>query len=114
MIVGMQNSELLDSTGLGDLVGGLKKVRAHDGSLDLVCTQERLLKIFRITGLAKDAEDLPHHRPRQCVRDPRLRRPGPRRLSRTARPSSPLRTCPEGFCHARIRDPGVVWVTPPR
>ena len=43
----------LDSTGLGVLVGGLKKVRAHDGSLDLVCTQERLLKIFRITGLAK-------------------------------------------------------------
>ena len=45
--------EFLDSTGLGVLVGGLKKVRAHDGSLDLVCTQDRLLKIFRITGLAK-------------------------------------------------------------
>ena len=28
-------------------------MRAHDGSLDLVCTQERILKIFRITGLAK-------------------------------------------------------------
>jgi anti-sigma B factor antagonist len=35
------------------LVGGLKRVRAHDGSLDLVCTQERILKIFRITGLTK-------------------------------------------------------------
>ena len=35
------------------LVGGLKKVRAHDGSLELICSQERLLKIFRITGLAK-------------------------------------------------------------
>ena len=35
------------------LVGGLKRVRAHDGSLDLVCTQERVLKIFRITGLTK-------------------------------------------------------------
>jgi anti-sigma B factor antagonist len=45
--------EFLDSTGLGVLVGGLKKVRAHDGSLQLVCSQERLLKIFRITGLAK-------------------------------------------------------------
>ena len=32
---------------------GLKKVRAHDGSLQLVCNQDRLLKIFRITGLAK-------------------------------------------------------------
>ena len=35
------------------LVGGLKRVRAHDGSLDLVCTQERILKIFPITGLTK-------------------------------------------------------------
>jgi len=42
--------EFLDSAGLGVLVGGLKRVRAHDGSLDLVCTQERILKIFRITG----------------------------------------------------------------
>ena len=40
-------------SGLGVLVGGLKKVRAHDGSLELICSQERLLKIFRITGLAK-------------------------------------------------------------
>ena len=53
IIVDMEAVEFLDSTGLGVLVGGLKKVRAHDGSLDLVCTQERLLKIFRITGLAK-------------------------------------------------------------
>ena len=49
----MEAVEFLDSTGLGVLVGGLKKVRAHDGSLELVCTQDRLLKIFRITGLAK-------------------------------------------------------------
>jgi len=53
LIVNMERVEFLDSTGLGVLVGGLKRVRAHDGSLDLVCTQERLLKIFRITGLAK-------------------------------------------------------------
>ena len=53
IIIDLEAVEFLDSTGLGVLVGGLKKVRAHDGSLDLVCTQERLLKIFRITGLAK-------------------------------------------------------------
>ena len=35
------------------LVGGLKRVRARDGSLDLVCTRERILRIFRITGLTK-------------------------------------------------------------
>ena len=53
IVIDMESVEFLDSTGLGVLVGGLKKVRAHDGSLELICTQDRLLKIFRITGLAK-------------------------------------------------------------
>jgi len=53
IVVDMEGVEFLDSTGLGVLVGGLKRVRAHDGSLRLVCTQERILKIFRITGLTK-------------------------------------------------------------
>jgi len=53
LVVDLEAVEFLDSTGLGVLVGGLKKVRAHDGSLQLVCTQDRLLKVFRITGLAK-------------------------------------------------------------
>ncbi len=53
LVVDLEGVEFLDSTGLGVLVGGLKRVRAHDGSLRLVCTQERILKIFRITGLTK-------------------------------------------------------------
>jgi anti-sigma B factor antagonist len=53
IVVDMDKVDFLDSTGLGVLVGGLKRVRAHDGSLRLVCTQERILKIFRITGLTK-------------------------------------------------------------
>lgn len=53
LVIDMEAVEFLDSTGLGVLVGGLKKVRAHDGSLHLICNQDRLLKIFRITGLAK-------------------------------------------------------------
>ena len=53
IVIDMEAVEFLDSTGLGVLVGGLKKVRAQDGSLELICTQDRLLKIFRITGLAK-------------------------------------------------------------
>ena len=53
LIIDMDQVEFLDSTGLGVLVGGLKKVRAHDGSMDIVCSQERLLKIFTITGLSK-------------------------------------------------------------
>ena len=53
LIVDMEGVEFLDSTGLGVLVGGLKRVRAHDGWIDLVCTQGRILRIFRITGLNK-------------------------------------------------------------
>jgi len=53
IVVDMEQVEFLDSTGLGVLVGGLKRVRAREGSLRLVCSQERILKIFRITGLEK-------------------------------------------------------------
>jgi anti-sigma B factor antagonist len=53
LVVNLDEVGFLDSTGLGVLVGGLRRVRAHDGSLDLVCTQQRILKIFRITGLTE-------------------------------------------------------------
>jgi len=53
LVIDMEKVEFLDSTGLGVLVGGLKKVRAQEGSMELICNQDRLLKIFRITGLAK-------------------------------------------------------------
>ena len=53
LVVDMERVDFLDSTGLGVLVGGLKRVRTQDGSLRLVCTQDRILKIFRITGLDK-------------------------------------------------------------
>ncbi len=53
LIVDVQRVDFLDSTGLGVLVGALKRVRGDDGTLDIVCTHERLLKIFQITGLDK-------------------------------------------------------------
>jgi anti-sigma B factor antagonist len=51
VVVDLSRVEFLDSTGLGVLVGALKRLRAADGSLGLVCAHERLLKIFRITAL---------------------------------------------------------------
>lgn len=53
LVVDLEKVDFLDSTGLGVLVGGLKRVRNHDGSLELVCTQDKILKIFRITGLTR-------------------------------------------------------------
>lgn len=53
IIVGLEGVDFLDSTGLGVLVAGLKRVKSRNGSLSVVCTKDRILKIFRITGLTK-------------------------------------------------------------
>src|SRR2546430_16983424 len=53
IVVDLEAVDFLDSTGLGVLVGGLKRLRSHDGDLSLVCTQSRILKGFEITGLTK-------------------------------------------------------------
>lgn len=53
IVVDLEDVDFLDSTGLGVLVGGLKRLRSHDGDLILVCTQQRILKVFEITGLTK-------------------------------------------------------------
>ena len=53
IVVDLEGVDFLDSTGLGVLVGGLKRVRSHEGDLTLVCTQARILKVFEITGLTK-------------------------------------------------------------
>ena len=41
----------LDSTGIGTLVAGLNRAVQFGGTLTLVCDHERILKLFRITGL---------------------------------------------------------------
>jgi anti-sigma B factor antagonist len=51
VVVDLARVDFLDSTGLGVLVGAHRRLRAGGGSLRLVIPHERLLKIFRITGL---------------------------------------------------------------
>lgn len=53
IVVDLEGVEFLDSTGLGVLVGALKRVRAHDGELRVVCPQSRVRKVFEVTGLTK-------------------------------------------------------------
>jgi anti-sigma B factor antagonist len=53
IVVDMEHVDFLDSTGLGVLVGGLKRVKDRDGEMKLVAKQDRILKIFDITGLSK-------------------------------------------------------------
>jgi anti-sigma B factor antagonist len=51
VVVDLDRVDFLDSTGLGVLVGALKRLRAAGGTFGLVCAKEPLLKIFRITAL---------------------------------------------------------------
>jgi anti-sigma B factor antagonist len=51
LVVDLQHVGFIDSTGLGVLVGRLKTVKAAGGWLSVVCTNERILRLFGITGL---------------------------------------------------------------
>ena len=51
LIVDLTNVAFLDSTGLGALVEARAATAEAGGSLPLVCSQERILKLFTITGL---------------------------------------------------------------
>ena len=51
VIVDLTNTTFIDSTTLGVLVGGVKRLRAQDGRLALVCSDRNITKIFEITGL---------------------------------------------------------------
>jgi anti-sigma B factor antagonist len=51
VIVDFSNTTFIDSTTLGVLVGGVKRLRSNEGSLALVCSDRNITKIFEITGL---------------------------------------------------------------
>ncbi|HEV2261111.1 MAG TPA: STAS domain-containing protein [Candidatus Rubrimentiphilum sp.] len=53
LVINLENVRYIDSTGLGVLIGGLKRVREHGGTVNLVCTNPQIKKIFDITGLVK-------------------------------------------------------------
>ncbi len=51
VVVDLTDVAFLDSTGLGALVEARAATSDAGGALPLVCTQERILKLFKITGL---------------------------------------------------------------
>src|SRR6185437_3289542 len=51
VVVDLSWLSFIDSTGLGALVAARNHANAVGASLRLVCKSERLLKVFRITGL---------------------------------------------------------------
>ena len=51
IVVDLSKATFIDSTTLGVLVGGVKRLRTNDGELTLVCADRNITKIFEITGL---------------------------------------------------------------
>ena len=51
VVLDFTNTTFIDSTTLGVLVGGLRRLRAADGELTIVCSDPNITKIFEITGL---------------------------------------------------------------
>jgi len=53
VVVDLSDTTFIDSTTLGVLVGGVKRLRPNGGQLSLVCSDRNITKIFEITGLDK-------------------------------------------------------------
>jgi len=53
IVVDLDGVAFIDSSGLGALVSGLRRVKERSGSLRIVCSRDNILKVFRITGLDK-------------------------------------------------------------
>jgi anti-sigma B factor antagonist len=51
VVVDFTDTTFIDSTTLGVLVGGVKRLRTSEGQLTLVCSDRNITKIFEITGL---------------------------------------------------------------
>jgi anti-sigma B factor antagonist len=51
VFVDLDGLDALDDTGVGMLLGAAGQARAHGGDVVLVCTSERLLARFALTGL---------------------------------------------------------------
>jgi anti-sigma B factor antagonist len=59
LVLDLEGVDFLDSTGLGTIIGALKRARTHGGDLRLVCTETRITRLFEITGLDKAVPLLP-------------------------------------------------------
>ncbi|HOK54083.1 MAG TPA: STAS domain-containing protein [Armatimonadota bacterium] len=53
IVIDLTKVEYFDSTALGVLIGGLKRMRERDGNLSLICPNPRIRRVFEITGLDK-------------------------------------------------------------
>ena len=53
VVVDLDSVPFMDSSGLGALMGGVRRLREADGDLAIACTREQHLKLFSITGFGE-------------------------------------------------------------
>ena len=53
VIVDLEGVDLIDSAGLGVLLGGLERARTNDGDLVLVATGKNVLRVLELTRLTR-------------------------------------------------------------
>lgn len=53
VVVDLDSVPFMDSSGLGALMGGVRRLREAGGDLVIACTREQHLKLFTITGFGE-------------------------------------------------------------
>jgi|SRR4051794_16669745 len=53
VVVDLTDATFIDSTTLGVLIGAVRRLRASEGRLSVVCNDRNVAKIFELSGLEK-------------------------------------------------------------
>ena len=59
VVVDLDSVPFMDSSGLGALMGGVRRLREAGGDLAISCTREQHLKLFTITGFGEGVSIAP-------------------------------------------------------
>ena len=59
VVVDLDSVPFMDSSGLGALMGGVRRLRESGGDLAIACTREQHLKLFTITGFGEGVSIAP-------------------------------------------------------
>ena len=59
IVVDLDGVPFMDSSGLGALMGGVRRLREAGGDLAIACTREQHLKLFSITGFGEGVSIAP-------------------------------------------------------
>ena len=51
LVLDLTAVDFIDSTGLGVVVGSLRRLRAHDAELSVVCPEQRIRRVFEMCDL---------------------------------------------------------------